>query len=148
MHMPNNIAYTFLAWRTVYSCNGSVVEFSKHISGPIAMSTIYSFAFSVFEGRGAGEILANFTQILPIRSNLRAKNNMSPCNGYFTIIIGNKRDESYVGNVHTGLITWVRPVIPDAFSLIYIVKSVLSYALHRARNKNVWLILLPAICIA
>ena len=122
------------------------MEFSKHISGPIAMSTMYIFAFSVFEGRRAGEIFANFTQILPIRSNLRAKNNMSPCNAYFTIIIGNKRDESYVGNVHTRLITWVRPVIPDAFALIYIVKSVLSYALHRARNKNVWLILLPAIC--
>ena len=109
---------------------------------------MYIFAFSVFEGRRAGEIFANFTQILPIRSNLRAKNNMSPCKAYFTIFIGNKRDESYVGNVHTRLITWVRPVIPDAFALIYIVKSVLSYALHRARNKNVWLILLPAICIA
>ena len=87
-------------------------------------------------GRGAGEIFANFTQILPIRSNLRAKNNMLYIFYHYTI--GNKRDESYVGNVHTRLITWVRPVISDDFALIYIVKSILSYALRQLVTIGLW----------
>ena len=85
-------------------------------------------------GRGAGEIFANFTQILPIRSNLRAKNNMLYIFYHYTI--GNKRDESYVGN--TRLITWVRPVISDDFALIYIVKSILSYALRQLVTIGLW----------